>query len=56
MTKSMVYKVVQGMNDCPNEQAVTTTMSPSGMVEGKLNPDYNRNRAAFYHTPLDSSW
>jgi len=35
------------MNACPNDQAVSTTMSPSGIVEGKLNPDFNRRRIAF---------
>ena len=47
MTKSLVFRAVQGMNACPNDQAVSTTMSPSGIVEGKLNPDFNRRRIAF---------
>ena len=47
MIKSLMYRAVHGINSGPDEQSVSSTMSPSIMVEGKLNPDYNRKRASF---------
>ena len=47
MIKSLIYRAVHGINSCPNEQSVSSTMSPSSMIEGKLNPDYNRKSASF---------
>ena len=42
-----MYRAVHGINSCSNEQSVSSTIIPSNMVEGKLNPDYNRKRASF---------
>ena len=47
MTRGLAYRAVQSINVCPNERAVTSDLSPAGIVEGRNNPDFNMNRIAF---------
>ena len=47
MTKSLEYTVMQWLDSFPNAVGVLGDYSPANIIEGKLNPDSNRQRLNF---------
>lgn len=49
MTKCLAYFVVRCINAFPSPTGLMGNYSPANIIEGKADPDYNRNRIPFGH-------
>jgi hypothetical protein len=47
MIQSLLATVVKWLNAFPNKNGISRTMSPSNIVEGKPNPDFNIKRIVY---------
>ena len=47
MIQSLIATVVKWLNAFPSKNGISKTMSPSNIVEGKPNPDFNNKRIVF---------
>jgi hypothetical protein len=47
MIQVLVATVVKWLNAFPNKNGISRTMSPSSIVEGKTNPDFNTKRIVY---------
>ena len=47
MTQSLAHTVTQWLNAFPTSTGVVNDLSPANIIQGKLNPDFNRNRIHF---------
>jgi hypothetical protein len=47
MIQALVATVIKWLNVFPNKNGISRTMSPSSIVEGKPNPDFNTKRIVY---------